>query len=154
MTNNLIDKLLAGNPETQGIMENWLKSMESDSAEEFLELLLKLMSLACLLNLKGFRKNIEGFTGRYLFRSKDDEITVSAIFEGDAMKVSEKKIDNADIVITFSNGKALMGYILSPKPDILGSMLRQEVTVNGNLNYLYKFAFMAKHLQLMATGGL
>jgi hypothetical protein len=32
-------------------------------------------------------------------------------------------------------------------------MLRQDVAVDGNLNYLYKFAFMAKRLQLMATGG-
>ena len=45
-----------------------------------------------------------------------------------------------------------MDYIFSPKPDILGSMLRQDVMLNGNLNYLYKFAFMAQHLRLMATG--
>ena len=45
-----------------------------------------------------------------------------------------------------------MNYLLSPKPDILGSVLRQDVMVSGNLNYLYKFAYMAKRLQLMATG--
>jgi hypothetical protein len=47
-----------------------------------------------------------------------------------------------------------MDYIFSPKPDILGSMLRQDVTLNGNMNYLFKFAFMAQRLRLMATGEL
>jgi hypothetical protein len=48
----------------------------------------------------------------------------------------------------------LMGFLLSPKPDILGSMLRQDISIDGNLNYLYKFAYMAKHLQLKVTGKL
>ena len=152
MADNLMDKLLSGNKEIQALMENWLESMRSESAEGFLELLLNLMSLVCLLNLRGFRRNIEGFRGRYLFRSMDDSITVSVVFDKEKMKVSKKTIPDTDIVITFRNGKALMEYILSPKPDILGSMLRQDVALKGNLNYLYKFAFMAKRLQLMASG--
>ena len=38
---------------------------------------------------------------------------------------------------------------MSPRQDILGSMLRHDVGTEGNLNYLYKFGFMAKQLQLM-----
>jgi len=154
MANDLLDKLLSGNKEIQGIMEKWLQSMESESAEGFLDLLLKFMGFVFLIDFRGFKRNIEGFKGRYLFRSADDSITVSAVFDKDQMKVSKKVIKNTDIIITFRNGKALMDYLLSPKPDILGSMLRQDVTLNGNLNYLYKFAFMAKRLQLMATGAI
>ncbi len=66
--------------------------------------------------------------------------------------MSKKAIDNTNVTVTFRNDKALMNYILSPKPDILGSILRQDVTIDGNFNYLYKFAYMAKRLQLMATG--
>ncbi|MEQ8203834.1 MAG: hypothetical protein ABRQ31_08630, partial [Smithellaceae bacterium] len=76
----------------------------------------------------------------------------SASFKSGNMKVYDKIIDKPDVTITFRDDKALMNYLLSPKPDILGSILRQDVTVNGNLNYLYKFAYMAKRLQLLATG--
>jgi hypothetical protein len=154
MTDYFLDKLFLQNTATEKIFQKWLDNMQSDSAEEFLELLLKGMSLVFELNLRNFRKNIEGFTGKYLFTSKDKGITVSAIFDKGKMKVYEAAINDADVVITFRNDKALMDYIFSPKPDILGSMLRQDVTLNGNLNYLYKFAFMAQHLRLMATGGL
>ncbi len=152
MTDNLLATLFSQNAATDVIFQKWLDNMQSESAEDFLELLLKSMSLVFELNLKDFRKNIEGFTGRYLFASKDKGITVSVVFDKGKMKVYEATIDGADIIITFRNDKALMDYIFSPKPDILGSMLRQDVMLNGNLNYLYKFAFMAQHLRLMATG--
>jgi hypothetical protein len=136
------------------LMKRWLKSMESEFAEEFLELLLRLMSLMLLINYKDFRRNIEGFNARYLFKSKDNEITVSAVFRDNKMEVSERPMNNTNVIVNFKDGKALMNYILSPKPDILGSILRQDVTFDGNLNYLSKFAYMAKRLQLMATGNV
>ncbi len=34
---------------------------------------------------------------------------------------------------------------------ILDSLLKQDVIITGNLNYLFKFAYMAKHLQRMFT---
>lgn len=135
----------------QTALKNFLKSIESEFAEDFLQLLLTLMSAAFFID-HDFRKNIDGFKGRYQFKSKDGEITVAALFEKDRLEVKEKEINNPNITVLFKDGKALMGYLLSPKPDILGSMLRQEVTLDGNLNYLYKFAYMAKRLQLMATG--
>ena len=47
-----------------------LKCLQDEVAEEFLELILRLMCLAFKLD-KDFRRNIEGFTGRYQFRSRD-----------------------------------------------------------------------------------
>jgi hypothetical protein len=139
------------NPLLKTAMENFLGALSSEFAENFLELLLSLMSVVFLVD-RDFRKNIERFTGRYQFRSKDGRITVAALFADDRLEVRREEIDNPDITILFKDGKALMGYLLTPKPDILGSMLRQEVSLDGNLNYLYKFAFMAKRLQLMAAG--
>lgn len=143
---------LINNLQIQNIAQKWLGSMGSQAAEGFLLLLLKLMDLVFMLNIWNFRENIEGFRGRYVFRSKDDSIVASASFKSGNMKVYDKIIDKPDVTITFRDDKALMNYLLSPKPDILGSILRQDVTVNGNLNYLYKFAYMAKRLQLLATG--
>lgn len=143
---------LINNLQIQNIAQKWLSSMGSQAAEGFLLLLLKLMDLVFMLNIWNFRENIEGFRGRYVFRSKNDSIVASASFKNGNMKVYDKIIDKPDITITFRDDKALMNYLLSPKPDILGSILRQDVTINGNLNYLYKFAYMAKRLQLLATG--
>ena len=128
----------------------FINTLQSEFAEGFLEALLTFMGLVFFLN-KDFRRNIENFTGRYLFKSKDNEITVAAVFRNNQMKVYEKAIDRTNVTVTFRNAKALMNYLLSPKPDILGSILRQDVIIDGNFNYLYKFAYMAKHLQLMVT---
>src|SRR5512138_2933033 len=141
------------NPLLKTAMEQFGECLTSEFAEGFLELLLGLMSTVFLFD-HDFRKNIEGFTGRYQFKSKDGCITVAALFGDERLEVKEEVIPNPDITVLFKDGKALMGYLLTPKPDILGSMLRQEVSLEGNLNYLYKFAFMAKRLQLMATGAI
>jgi hypothetical protein len=134
-------------------MKKFLGCLSSEFAEDFLMLLLNLMSVVFLFD-RNFRKNIEGFNGRYLFKSKDGRLTVAALFENNHLTVKEKEIPDPNITIFFKDGKALMSYLLSPKPDILGSILRQEVSLDGNLTYLYKFAFMAKRLQLMATGAI
>ena len=148
---NVLNVVLLRDLRAKKLKKEFLKCIESEFAEEFLELLLKLMRLFFFLDVD-FRRNIENFRGRYLFRSKDDEITVAAVFRDNKLKVYEKAIGNTDVTVTFRNAKALMNYLLSPKPDILGSILRQDVVINGNFNYLYKFAYMAKHLQLMVTG--
>lgn len=128
------------------MLKETFESFDSEIIEEFLELLLNAMRLFFIFN--------RNFKGRYLFKSRDGGITVSAIFEDGKMMVQEKEIPDTDIVISFKNAKALRDFIFSPKPDILGSILRQDVVVDGNLNYMYKFAYMAKRLQLTATGQL
>lgn len=137
----------------QAALKKFSDCLTSEFAEDFLELLLGLMSVVFLLD-PNFRKNIEGFNGRYQFRSRDGAICVAAIFESNHLKVRKREITNPNITVFFKDGKALMEYLLAPKPDILGSVLRQEVSLDGNFNYLCKFAFMAKRLQLMATGAL
>ncbi len=134
-------------------IKKFIECLESEFAEEFLELLLDLMKVAFMLD-GDFRRNIGDFSARYLFRSATGGITVAVVFENGRMEVMEEEISRPDISVTFKDAKALMNYLLTPRPDVLGSMLRQEVTLDGNLNYIYKFAFMAKRLQLMATGGI
>lgn len=138
---------------SEEILKKFAACLDSELAEDFLRILLELMGAVLLLN-SDFRRNIAGFKARYQFRSSDDTITVAAVFDRSTLNVSEEIIDNPNISITFSDGKALMNYLLSPKPDVLGSMLRQEVRLDGNLNYLYRFAYLAKRLQLMATGAI
>jgi hypothetical protein len=128
--------------------EQFNNSVASETAEEFLQTLLNLMKIVFTVNHE-YRRNIRNFEGRYQFCSKDGEVTVAALFHDSRMEVVEKRIDRPDITVTFRNGKTLLNFIMSPRQDILGSMLRHDVGTEGNLNYLYKFGFMAKQLQLM-----
>jgi len=144
---------MADNFILDNVLKKFINCMESEFAEDFLKILLELMGVVLFVD-SDYRKNIMGFKGRYQFRSSDDAITVAAVFDNDALDVSEEVIEKPNISITFKDGKALMNYLLSPKPDVLGSMLRQEVRLEGNLNYLYRFAYLAKRLQLMATGAV
>lgn len=147
----LVNFLLFRNWRARQAGKKFIDGIESELAEGFLDLLLNFMRLIFFID-RDYRKNIKDFDGRYLFRSKDDRITVAAIFRNDKLNVKKSMIDNTNVTVTFKNARALMNYLLSPKPDILGSILRQDITINGNLNYLYKFAYMAKRLQLMALG--
>jgi len=130
-------------------LDTFTKSMQSEFVEEFLKALLSLMKTMFFLN-KNFRRNINNFKGRYLFKSRDNKITVAAVFDKNKMNVFEKNIDDANVTVTFKDQKALMDFLLSPNPDILNSVLKQEVTFDGNLNYLYKFAYMARRLQIIS----
>jgi hypothetical protein len=140
------------NPVLKLALDRLEKCLSSELAEDFLVILLEVMKIAFFVD-RDYRRNIDGFAGRYLFRSRDHAIGVSATFRNGDLHLAEKEIADPHVTVIFKDGKALMAFLLSGNPDILGSMLRQEVTPEGNLNYLYKFAYMARRLQLMATGG-
>ena len=70
------------------------------------------------------------------------------------MRWSERSTPAADVTVTFKNADALMRFLLAEKKDILQSLLNNEVQIAGNLNYLYKFGFMANHVLLDYTGKL
>jgi hypothetical protein len=64
------------------------------------------------------------------------------------MRVVNSEVDDTNITVTFKDGNAFKGFIFNQNPDIIGAILDNDITYNGNLNYLAKFAYMAKHLQL------
>jgi len=136
---------------TKGMEKLWVdfgNCFDSELAEEFLQSLLTLMQIMFVVNHE-YRRNIDKFDGRYQFRSEDGEVTIGVVFVNSRMKVVEGMIDNPNITVTFRDGRTLLNFIISPRQDILGSMLKHDVRTEGNLNYLYKFGFMAKQLQLM-----
>lgn len=136
----------------ESLWQDIQSSLETEAAEEFLQLLLNSMSFVFVVNHE-YRKNIRKFKGSYQFLSKDGELALSAVFDNSRMKVVEKRLENPDITITFRDGKTLFNFFFAPKQDILGSMLRQDVQTDGNLDYLYRLGFLAKRLQLMLTPG-
>ena len=136
------------------VFRDLLLGLNPEMVEEFLELLLNVMRLTLWVD-RDYHRNIQNFEGKYLFESKDGNISVSAVFKRSSLfnyeylEVSEKKIEDADITVTFKDSKILMGLLLSPNPDILGALLENAVVVTGNINYIFKFGFMTTQLQQM-----
>ena len=145
---NIINKLAL---EKAG--EKFLNTLEEEAAETFLEMLLLFMRLKFMFD-PSYRKNIENFKGRYQFRSRDGGITVLVEFDNEKMDIKETLSEDVDVTVIFKDGRSLMNFLLSQNRDVLRGLLNNEIIVNGNLNYIYKFAFMANHLQLELTGNL
>ncbi|VAV85529.1 hypothetical protein MNBD_DELTA01-1366, partial [hydrothermal vent metagenome] len=94
---------------------------------------------------------------RYLFVSEDGAICEAATFKDNRMKVEkevdpgDRLIENWDIIVKFKDARALRNYLFSEDQDILNLILTNDVEVEGNLNYLFKFGFISKDL-LRKTG--
>jgi hypothetical protein len=129
----------------------FLESLENGVADDILQLLLDVMSLTLLVDKK-FRKNIENFSGCYVFQDKTGKVYVVANFDKNKLKVSAKKIDIPTFTLIFRDGNSLIKFLLSPSPDILNALLNQEIDFFGNINYINKFAYMAMHLKLAVSG--
>ena len=121
------------------------KELHGQVTDSFLELLLKGMDLAFCLS-KGYRKNIKRFEGRYVFRTADDLVAATATFKDGNMQVHTESMDDWDVLVTFRDAAALSAFIFSRNQDIMASLLANKVEVDGNLNYVYKFGFMARDL--------
>ena len=127
------------------------RCLSGELAEEFLKTLLTLMSIVFVVN-RDYRRNIKGFTGRYQFLSKDGQLTMAAVFREGRMEVVERRIADPHITVTFRDGQTLINFLLTPRQDILGAMLRHDVQTRGNLNYLNKFAYMANSCSACCPG--
>ncbi|MHC4252180.1 MAG: hypothetical protein ACYS9X_23930, partial [Planctomycetota bacterium] len=120
-----------------------------ECSDEFMELLLRGMDVAFCL-FWGYRRNIRGFSGKYVFvtqdQSIDEGVGVSAIFEDGDMRVEGEADDDPDVTIVFRNSRALWAYIFSENQDIIDSVLKNDIELHGNLNYVYRFGFLAREL--------
>ena len=125
------------------------KQILGTATDKFIEILLRGMDWFFYLTPDDdFRRNLENFNGRYYFKTADEAetIRVSATFSNGDMHVHDDAIDDWDVMVTFKNGEALRDYIFSEKQDIFDSISENAVEVDGNLNHIFKFGFMAQDL--------
>ena len=153
MINTLFNVILFRKCRIKRKWKKFVNILESKAINDIMDVLFKLFSLVFVFDKK-FRKNIENFNARYLFKSKDNEIHVAAVFKNSKMKVYKKEIDNTNVTVIFKDAPSLVKFITSDNPNLLIAILNQDIVVSGNLNYIYKFGYMAKHLQVMITGWL
>jgi len=130
------------------IVKKIIKAVENEMLDSFLELLLNFIRLVLCIN-KGYRRNIEGFEARYAFKSRDGKIAASVVFKDNKMKVRKNEIENTNITVIFKDGKSLWEFLFSDDPDVFEFILDNKLSYVGNINYVLKFGYMAKHLKLM-----
>jgi hypothetical protein len=128
-----------------------LSHLQRNVTEGFLVTLLRGMDLAFCLS-RGYRKNLRGFTGRYVFQTENGSVAASALFANGAMTIRDQAVVEWDAKVTFRNEAALWATLIGGK-DVFEAILADEVTVDGNLNYIYKFGFLAADLQRMLGVG-
>ncbi len=140
-------------PEKKEIDLEWLKTVPGTGVvtDKLLEALLTGMDAAFWLS-RGYRRNIKDFQGRYLFATQNGDVAASAVFKNGDMRVKKDAVDRWDIRVSFTDETALLEFLFSENQDVLNSMLENKVEVEGNLNYLYRFGYLAKDLKNRVTG--
>jgi hypothetical protein len=135
-------------------LANWLLRRSTRLAEfffsadpdKFMEHLLEAMSLAFCL-CRGFRRNLLNFRAQYVFATTEGSVCASASFADGKMAVGKEGLDSYTVKVAFTDTSALRSFLFSSqKQDILSSLLRNEVSLDGNLNYVYKFGFLVRDL--------
>lgn len=116
------------------------------AGDQLLEMLLHGMSMSFWFS-KEHRRNIANFTGNYVFTTKDGKVAASVTFARGSMKVHASDIPNWNVRVTFADEVALMEFLFAENQDILNSLLENKVAVEGNLNYIYRFGYLAKNLR-------
>ena len=122
-------------------------ALSAEITEEGFKLLLRGMALYACIDPE-FRRNLKNFNGRYLFKTIDGPINVAVTCANEKMSVYEKTLQHYNVRVDFKDYKAVVDFLTDPDLDVLDQMLNQKLRFSGNLNYLYKFGYMARHLML------
>lgn len=127
------------------VLEHLIDDASSEAMDKLLYFALEAMSMMLKLNKK-FRGNIENFEAKYSFSSSDGKMGVSALFDNDKMKVVDKESGEHTVSVTFKNGIVMAKFLFSPDPDIISGLLDNKLTLDGNMNYIFKFIYMARQI--------
>lgn len=136
-----------GLPRTAG------ESLENMWTEWFLKLFLCFFRLSFRL-FPELRKNIEDFEAKYVFKTRDGAVRESAIFKrdgngGPVMMCEDEPVPDPDVTIVFKNADVLKRYLYSlADQDVLDLILRNDVHLEGNWNYVCKLLFMIRALRV------
>ena len=122
-----------------------ISSFKNFITRKVLHLFLFILSVIINKNSK-YNKKIRNFNGRYIIDSKDKSFIHSIGFHNNRVTLFNHYIEDPDIIISFKDSGALRRLLFSPKPDIIKATLNQDVLVDGNLNYLYKFVAILNDL--------
>jgi pyruvate-formate lyase len=114
---------------------------------------LSLWGMKWLLRLKqDLRESIMDFHGSYLLRTRSGDIYLPVVFRDGAMHLPAPSIDPTEVnaVLEFRDKAALLTYLLDyatgQDQDLLAGVVRDEIRPYGNINYIFKFAFLSNSI--------
>lgn len=127
---------------TKNLGEKW----EDVWAGWFLKFFLWFLSKAFDLS-EDFRESIKDFEAKYVFKTENGSISETVTFKNGAMEVQGGSADDyPNVTVIFKDAAVLQRYLFSLGQDILGLILANDVQLDGNWNYVYKFLFMVNEL--------
>jgi len=156
MGQNVLEKMMTNSFKSMRL-KLFQQIMEDELSEETFKVLLEVMNAAFMIDTKlkildGYYDNIKHWTGTFQFRSINGNVDIYLKMSPKGMDIQERLVDNADVTVMFTDGKALMNYLLrfvrEKEQDFLSALLNNEIRVMGNWNCLYKFAYLTNHLML------
>jgi len=131
-------------PRFCGDLKNELNVTLTDG---FLEALLRGMELSFALS-GSYRRNIKDFKAVFVFRTRDDRVGATAVFNNGRLTVESKPRPVFDTRISFRDAGGLRNSLLAGDENLLETMLSDPVDAEGNLSNLYRFGYLAKELTL------
>lgn len=123
-----------------------VEQLRTRVTDDFLELLLKAMEASFYLS-RSYRRHIENFVATYVFATADGTVAATMYFHDGEVEVGEDAAEDFTARVTFADAAALRRFLFAEHQDILQSILANEVEVAGNINYIYKFGYMARDLE-------
>jgi hypothetical protein len=118
-----------------------------EATDDILDVLLYAMEVCFWLDRSYREDNIKDFTGVYVFTSAERAIGGTASFAKGHMHASSEAQPEFTARVRFKNAAALRNFLFAGSPDILNALLNDDIELDGNLNYIYKFGFMVTDLE-------
>jgi hypothetical protein len=120
--------------------------LREEAADSLLEYALRALTVIIEKNPR-LRTNATDIDAVYHFSVERARRDISLHLDRRGARVRRGVPDNPDVSIGFRDSVSVLSFLLAPKPDILRSLLNQDITVDGNVNYLLKFAYLANKLK-------
>lgn len=133
---------------TAALLRLWCRGLTGELrgplGDALLDTLLVGMAAAIELS-RDYARTVGALNGRYVFRTADGRVAASAIFRDGELSVEPRAVADWDARVTFADSKALWTF-LRAHDDIVDAIVGDRIAVDGNLNLVYRFGYIALDL--------
>jgi hypothetical protein len=137
----------------ESVINRLASALSPESMGEILETALKGIGLLCIFH-SGLKEEVQTLRAVYLFATTDRRMTVTAEFSNGLLKVGRGAAGPINVALIFHDIPAMMRLFATPQPNLLHAILSQQISFEGNLNYLLKLAYLLRRISLIAKGEL
>jgi hypothetical protein len=135
----------------RGFLDGIAETLSPESMGELLETLFKGLGLLLVVH-PGLKSTVAPLRAAYRIATSDNRMNVWARFSSGTVSSGRGEGGPVNVTLRFTDVASMLRLFSSPKPDLLGAMLRQQVSFDGNLNYLLKLAYLLQRVLLVVKG--